>query len=145
MTKKIYVLLIVVILVLIVGLITKNIQYLSAAIPQYQSNLTEIKKNLSSQFNIGLEPIFSNYTKQFEFTAILSSLLSTLTGLFGGAFAVFLYLFFLLLEDATFSKKIRRMYPDDEKFNKVNLVIGNFVQPKLMGNSIKVNKLKNKI
>jgi predicted PurR-regulated permease PerM len=110
-------------LVLIVGLITKNIQYLSAAIPQYQSNLTEIKRNLSNQFNIDLEPIFSNYTKQFEFTTILSSLLSTLTGLFGGAFAVFLYLFFLLLEEATFSKKIRRMYPDDEKFNKVNLMI----------------------
>lgn len=110
-------------LVFVVGLITKNIQYLSNALPDYQNNFIEIKKSLGSQFNIDMETIFSNYSKQFEFTAILSSLLSTLTSLFSAAFAVFLYLVFMLLEEATISKKIRVLYPDDEKYEKVNIMI----------------------
>jgi predicted PurR-regulated permease PerM len=110
-------------LVFIVGMITKNIQYLSNALPVYQANFSEIERNLSNQFNIDFETIFSNYTNQFEFTTILSSLLSTLTSLFSAAFAVFLYLVFLLLEEATFSKKIRVLYPDNEKYEKVNVMI----------------------
>jgi len=110
-------------LIFIVGMITKNIQYLSNALPVYQANLNEIERNLSNQFGIDFEVIFSNYTNQFEFTKILSSLLSTLTSLFSAAFAVFLYLFFLLLEEATFSKKIRVLYPDNEKYEKVNVLI----------------------
>jgi len=110
-------------LVFIIGMITKNIQYLSNALPDYQANFVEIKRSLGSQFNIDLETIFSNYAEQFEFTAILSSLLSTLTSLFSAAFAVFLYLVFILLEEATFSKKIRVLYPDNEKYQKVTLMI----------------------
>jgi AI-2 transport protein TqsA len=110
-------------LAFIVGMITKNIQYLSNALPAYQANFSEIERNLSNQFNIDFETIFSNYTNQFEFTTILSSLLSTLTSLFSAAFAVFLYLVFLLLEEATFSKKIRVMYPNVEKYEKVNIMI----------------------
>jgi len=110
-------------LIFIVGMITKNIQYLSTAIPVYQANLSEIERNLSMQFGIDFEMIFNNYTNQFEFTKLLSSLLSTLTSLFSAAFAVFLYLFFLLLEEATFSKKIRVLYPDNEKYEKVNVLI----------------------
>lgn len=110
-------------LVFVVGLITKNIQYISNALPDYQSNFIEIKRSLGNQFTIDVETIFSNYTKQFEFTSILSSLLSTLTSLFSAAFAVLLYLVFLLLEEATFSQKIRVLYPDNEKFEKVNVII----------------------
>lgn len=109
-------------LVFIVGMITKNIQDLSNALPVYQANFSEIERNLSNQFNIDFETIFSNYTNQFEFTAILSSLLSTLTSLFSAAFAVFLYLVFLLLEEATFSKKIHVLYPDNEKYEKVSVI-----------------------
>jgi predicted PurR-regulated permease PerM len=104
-------------------MITKNIQYLSGALPVYQANFSEIERNLSKQFGIDFEMIFSNYTNQFEFTTILSRLLSTLTSLFSAAFAVFLYLVFLLLEEATFSKKIRVLYPDNEKYEKVNALI----------------------
>lgn len=110
-------------LVFIVGMITKNIQYISNALPVYQANFNVIERNLSNQFNIDFETIFSNYTNQFEFTTILSSLLSTLTSLFSAAFAVFLYLVFLLLEEATFSKKIRVLYPDNEKYEKVNVML----------------------
>jgi predicted PurR-regulated permease PerM len=110
-------------LIFVVGMITKNIQYLSGALPVYQANFSEIERNLSKQFGIDFEMIFSNYTNQFEFTTILSRLLSTLTSLFSAAFAVFLYLVFLLLEEATFSKKIRVLYPDNEKYEKVNALI----------------------
>jgi AI-2 transport protein TqsA len=110
-------------LAFIVGMITKNIQYLSNALPHYQTNFSEIERDLSTQFSIDFETIFSNYANQFEFTSILSSLLTTLTSLFSAAFAVFLYLVFLLLEEATFSKKIRVMYPNDEKYEKVNIMI----------------------
>lgn len=110
-------------LVFIVGMITSNIQYLSNALPNYQNNFAEIKKSVSSQFNVELDTLFSNFTTQFEFTTILSSLLSTLTSLFSGAFTVLLYLIFLLLEEASFSKKIDAMYPDSQKNQMVIYMI----------------------
>jgi predicted PurR-regulated permease PerM len=110
-------------LAFIVGMITANIQYLSNAIPSYQSNFIEIRKSIDNLFSIDLDSVFSNFAKQFEFTSLLSSLLSTLTGLFGGAFTILLYLIFLLLEEVTFSKKIIAMYPDDEKRKMVDHMI----------------------
>lgn len=115
-------------LVFIVGIITTNIQFLSGALPNYQSNFVEIKRSIASQFNFDFDAVFSSYTKQFDFTTMLSGLLSTLTSLFSGAFTVFLYLIFLLLEEASFSKKISAMYPDEDKYKKMYSLISKIDQ-----------------
>lgn len=127
------------ILVFVVQMITQNIQHLSETMPVYQANITKITNSINAQFNIDLETLLSDFAKDLEFGAILSQLFSALTGIFGDAFTVLLYLVFLLLEEPIFPKKIKAMYPDKKRFeqvnnliNKIDHSIGNYIALKTL-------------
>lgn len=122
------------ILVLAVEMITKNIQHLSETMPVYEANVNKLIDSLNAHFNIDLGTLLSDFAKDLEFGNILSKIFSALTGLFGDAFTVLLYLVFLLLEEPIFPKKIKAMYPEKERFEQVNgliskidFSIGNYV------------------
>jgi len=111
-------------LVLIVTLISQNIQQLSETLPEYQANVNKITKSINEQFNIDLGTVLSDFAKDLEFGNIFSKLLSAITGLFGDAFTVLLYLVFLLLEEPIFPKKLKAMYPEKEKYEHMTGLIG---------------------
>lgn len=126
-------------LVLIVTMISSNIAQLSKTLPLYEANVKNITAKINQTFNIDLVSVLGDFSKDIKFGAILSSLLSTLTGLFGNAFTVLLYLLFILLEEPIFPKKLRAMYPDDKKFqhmnelvNKIDHSIGNYIALKTL-------------
>ncbi|HPF51021.1 MAG TPA: AI-2E family transporter [Draconibacterium sp.] len=126
-------------MVLIVTMISKNISELSKTLPVYEANVNKITQGINERFNIDLMSMLGDFSKDIKFASILSSLLSTLTGLFGNAFTVLLYLVFLLLEEPGFNKKLRAMYPDDKKYkhvtdlwSKIDHSIGNYVALKTL-------------
>jgi len=112
------------ILLLIVNMITKNIQQLSATLPVYQANINKITTGLNIRFNIDVATMLSNFAKNFEFAGVLSGLLSAITGLFGNAVTIILYLIFLLLEENMFPKKIKAMYPNNTEYEKIDAIMG---------------------
>jgi len=121
-------------LLLSVQMISKNIQQLSNTLPVYEANVTKITNTINERFNIDLFSMMSDYAKDMNFGGILSSIFSALTGLFGSAFTVLLYLVFLLLEEPIFPKKLKAMYPDKERYKHINELvdkidrsIGNYV------------------
>lgn len=126
-------------LVLAVSMISNNIAELSKAMPKYEANVNKMTQTINARFNIDVMNLLGDFSKNIKFGSLLSSLLSTLTGLFGNAFTVLLYLVFLLLEEPTFQKKLRAMYPDDKKHkhvtdvvNKIDHSIGNYVALKTL-------------
>ncbi len=110
-------------LVLTITMISKNIQQLSTTMPVYQANVNKIATSINEQFNIDLNKMTSDYAKDINFANILSMLFSALTGIFGSAFTVLLYLVFLLLEEPVFPKKLQAMYPDKERYNSINKMV----------------------
>ncbi|MEN8117219.1 MAG: AI-2E family transporter [Bacteroidota bacterium] len=110
-------------LVLAVTMISKNIQTLSQTLPVYEANVNKITNSINQQFEIDLMNMAGDFAKDLDFGNILSSLLSTLTNLFGNAFTVLLYLVFLLLEEPIFPKKLKAMYPEKEKYEKMNTMV----------------------
>lgn len=104
---------------LMVTMVTTNIQQLSEDMPQYEQNVNTFAVTINETFNINLEETFNNFTQDLDFGNILSSLFSALSGIFGDAFMVLLYLLFLLLEEPTFKRKLKRMYPKKERFDQV--------------------------
>jgi AI-2 transport protein TqsA len=121
-------------LVLIITLISRNIQQLSTTMPVYQANVNKIATSINERFDIDLVSMMSDYAKDMNFATVLSSLFSALTGIFGSAFTVLLYLVFLLLEEPIFPKKLKAMYPDparykhiDELVTKMDHSIGNYI------------------
>jgi predicted PurR-regulated permease PerM len=110
-------------LVFTVEMISQNIQQLSKTLPVYEANVNKITNSINQQFNVDLSSLLSDFADELNFGGILSKIFSTLTGLFGDAFMVFLYLIFLLLEEPILPKKVKAMYPDPKSYNRVNGVI----------------------
>ncbi len=110
-------------LLLIVNIITNNIQQISETMPVYQANINKITVELNSYFNIDVASLLDNFAKNLEFPALIRSLISALTGLFGNAVTIVLYLIFLLLEENMFPKKIKVIYPDPEKHKKIDEIL----------------------
>lgn len=108
---------------LVVELITMNIQTLSEAMPLYESNINNITISINSRFNIDIGSLLSEYSKDFDFTGVLSSVFNALTGLFGSVFTIILYLVFILIEEPLFGVKLRAMYPDGKKYGQINGMI----------------------
>ncbi len=113
-----------VILYLAIDVITTNIQQLSAKLPEYQANVSSVTLSINEKFDTDLMTVFSDYAKDFDFSTILSSLLSALTGLFGNTFTILLYMLFLLLEEPILSYKLKAMYPDKKRLEHVKTLIG---------------------
>ncbi len=107
-----------------VEMITQSISQLSETMPVYQENVNKITSAINSRFDIDLGNMISDAAKDFQFTKILAGLFSAITSIFGDAFTVILYLIFIMLEEPVFPKKIRAMYPNDEKYKHVNQLIG---------------------
>jgi len=110
-------------LVFTVEMISQNIQQLSKTLPVYEANVNKITNSINQQFNVDLSSLLSDFADELNFGDILSKIFSTLTGLFGDAFMVFLYLIFLLLEEPILPKKVKAMYPDPKSYNRVNGLI----------------------
>ena len=111
-------------LVLTVSMISQNIKHLSETLPVYEANVHKIRNALNTQFNIDLSTILNDFANDMNFGNIFSKLLAAITGLFGDAFTVLLYLLFLLLEEPIFPKKLKAMYPGKEKYEQMNQLIG---------------------
>ncbi len=110
-------------LALVIQMITVNIQQLSETLPVYQANVSKITDTINTHFNIDLYSMMSDYAKDMNFAGLLSSLFSALTGLFGSAFTVLLYLVFILLEEPIFPQKVKAMYPDKEKHRQITELV----------------------
>ena len=126
-------------MLLIITMITKNIQQLSSTLPMYEANIHKITSALNTRFDIDAASMLKNFAKNFEFAGILSGLLSALTGLFGNAVTILLYLLFLLLEEKMFPLKIKAMYPNNKEhkridtiFNKIDKSISDYVALKTL-------------
>lgn len=110
-------------LFLVISMITINIRYLSVTLPDYEENITKITRELRSSFELNFPLVWNDLTADINFGNILSRIFSTLTGLFSNAFIVLIFLIFILLEESIFPDKIKAMYPDENKYKKVNSLI----------------------
>lgn len=115
-------------------IISQNIADLSETLPLYETNLKKIAETINHKFDIDIVTQLGDFAKDLNFGSILSSLLATLTGLFGKTFTVLLYLLFFLLEEPIFPKKLKAMYPNKERYaqvnamvNKIDHSIGNYI------------------
>ncbi|MEE4114524.1 MAG: AI-2E family transporter [Marinilabiliaceae bacterium] len=104
-------------------LISSNIQQLSLALPQYESNINIIVDSINQKFSIDIAGLIVDYTADFDFAGILTDIFGVLTSLFGDVVTVLIFLLFILLEEPTFSKKLRAMYPDNNKHQHISEMI----------------------
>lgn len=110
-------------LVFVIGMIRQNIQMLSQTLPLYEQNVNKITNSINQKYQIDLMHLLNNFAQDLDFRQMLTRLFSALTAIFGDAFIVLLYLIFILLEESTFPKKLKRMYPDVNKYNSMKQLV----------------------
>lgn len=110
-------------LFLTVEMISVNIRQLSNTLPEYEENINNISQSIQDQIDMDLYGLANDFAKELNFGEILSRIFSTLTNLFGDASMVLIYLIFLLLEESTFPRKLKAMYPDSEKHEKMKKMV----------------------
>lgn len=126
-------------LVLIVSVISNNIQQLSESTPEYQENITLLSDMIHENFEIDVMESMGDMVEDFDFAGILSSIFSALTSIFGDAFLIIIYLIFILIEEPIFPRKLKAMYPDPEKLKharelleKIDKSINNYISIKTL-------------
>lgn len=112
--------------VFIVHLITTNISQVVKAAPAYQQNLEKFITQGFELLNLPETPDISQFSKDINFTKIISQIASGLTSFVGDAGLVAIYLFFLFLEQKFLRKKLIGLVRD-EKHRKDVLEIINRV------------------
>lgn len=101
---------------LFISLITNNIQQLTNALPLYESNVNLIVEAINSRLNLDIQTVITEYASDFDFGGILSDIFGALTSIFGDIFTVLIFLLFILLEEPTFGRKLRAMYPAENNY-----------------------------
>lgn len=110
-------------LFLTVEMISINISQLSNTLPKYEENVNKVTALIQGKFDIDFSGMVNDFARDLNFGEILSKIFSTLTSLFGDASMVLIYLIFLLIEESTFPRKLKAMYPDGQKHKKTHQMV----------------------
>ena len=111
----------------VLGFVTKllvyNIQELSHSSVAYSANLDMMANKLNAMFDINLRSLIGEHTGDLDYAMILSSIVNSLTELLGNAFLIALYVLFLLIEESIFSSKLKAIFTDSDRHEKVDAII----------------------
>jgi len=103
----------------IVQLITVNIGKVVAAAPVYQQNLELLIYRSYSFFGVEQAPNLQEFLNQIDFRSYLQSFGGTVRALVSSMGIIIVYLIFLMLEQRTFSAKIRALVTNPERQHDV--------------------------
>ncbi len=98
-----------------VDMIRGNISAVSAAAPAYKANFDLMTQKIVTQFHLEQTPSINEMLKSIKIAPMITKLAGTFTSAIGNIFLVLIYVLFLLLEQGTFSKKIKALFPNSER------------------------------
>ena len=108
------------VLTLVGRLLSSNVVRLNEQLPTYRDNVNGITLQLNQLFNVNIVDWLQESIKDFDFTGILQNTLNAVYELFADAFLVLLYVSFLIIEEAALPHKLRAMFPEQDRFHRVN-------------------------
>jgi len=106
-----------------IDMVQDNIEDVSSKIPVYSENFRQLGENLAQRFDLKTLPNVSEVVSGLEIAPMISSLVSSVTGIIGNISLVFFYVLFMLLEQGTFTKKIKAIFPDQEQRGSVMSIL----------------------
>ena len=112
---------------LVFGFVTEllvyNIKALSHSSASYAANLDKMANMINDTFDINLRSLLGDYATDLDFAFILSTVVNSLTDILGNAFLIALYVLFLLIEESIFSAKLKAIFPESDRFERVDGIV----------------------
>lgn len=98
-----------------ISMVSDNIIQVRAAAPEYKANFDQLVSKLTANSRFDLLTNVKQMVSKIEIAPIISTLASTFTSMIGNVSLVLFYVMFMLLEQGTFQKKIRAIFPDQNQ------------------------------
>lgn len=106
-----------------IEMVQNNIVDVQKKIPDYKTNFESFAHSLSTTFERFPLPDVTNVLDSIEVAPVISSLAGTFTSMISNTFLVLIYVLFLMLEQSTFTKKIRAIFPDSTQRESVMSIL----------------------
>lgn len=104
-------------------LISSSIRTLAVSYRKYEANVDLLINNLNDLFNINLAEIIKAHLGDLNFGLILSSLFNSLSEIISSTFMIIIYALFIFLEEANFETKVRNVFKETNRFDKIMLIL----------------------
>ncbi len=118
--------------------IKSNIDEVSKTFGHYQKNMENVFDKIQAYFGIKHKITFSNAIKDIDISKFINTVIQSVANFVKSSMMVFIYLFFILLEEKSFSKKIPQFFSSKKKeketkkiFQKVYSKIETYVSVKM--------------
>ncbi len=98
------------------------------AIPTYQANLQRLIGEAAALFGLQETPNLTDLVDRIDFSAVVSSLAATLTSIAGEAGLILVYVLFLFVEQGSFDRKMKALFPDPEREERVHKILSHMSQ-----------------
>lgn len=108
---------------LMISMVSDNIAQVRAAAPYYKANLDVLIAKLSANPLFANLPNIGDIARSIEVAPMITTLASTFTNMIGNFSLVLFYVMFMLLEQGTFQKKIRSIFPNQKQRDSVLSII----------------------
>lgn len=115
--------LLLVILIFGSAVITSNIEELARSYKQYENNADGLLKQFNELFDIDLISLMKDQNFDFNFGEVLTAIFNSLSNILGNSFMIVLYALFMLMEESLFVFKLKKLFKNQEQFERVMEVL----------------------
>ncbi len=93
------------------------------AVPTYQANLQRLIADGAALLGLDDAPSLTQLVERIDFRALVGRLASTLTGIAGDAGLIFVYVLFLFVEQGSFDRKMKALFPDPAREARARVIL----------------------
>ena len=109
-------------------MVSGNFTAVVDAVPSYQANLQRLIGDAAALFGLQETPNLTQLVERIDFRAVVSRIAGTLTGIAGDAGLILVYVLFLFFEQGSFNRKMKALFPDGEREERVRRILGHMTQ-----------------
>lgn len=108
---------------LVIMMVSQNVAAVAQAAPDYQRKFEALVERVAPVFGFDRVPRVPELLKRFDIAPFIGSIAGTLAGLMGNVGLVLVYLLFLFVEQAAFETKIKALFPNPERRERVRRIL----------------------
>jgi predicted PurR-regulated permease PerM len=107
----------------LVQMIGDTVEQVSVAAPSYQDNISKILAQFSSLTGVEIGPSLRHWAASLNLGKIIGNIAGAIMAIAGNAGLVAIYVAFLLLEERYFSIKLKIMFPDRKRRERIEKML----------------------
>lgn len=116
-------LLIIGILSFVSSILLSSINSLAQSYDTYEPNFIKIINQIDVYFEIDLIALLKTQLGTLDYSTLLNPIFASISDILGNSFLIIIYILFFFLEETHFSKKLKNIFPNKERFENVSKIL----------------------